>query len=213
MRAAGVPTAETMPVAQAPCVIKADGLAAGKGVFVCRTQEELDDGAARRDSSRPAARRRGAARGPRGLDLRAVRRRARHPAAARAGLQARVRRRRGTEHGRHGLVRACARRRRARARRRGSPAGARGARAPRLAVRRRSLRRADAHRERAAACSSSTAASAIPRRSRSCRSSTTRCSTRSRRAPPATLDGVDAACVGRCGGDGRDRGRVVSRRG
>ena len=42
MRAAGVPTAETMPSAQAPCVIKADGLAAGKGVFVCRTQEELD---------------------------------------------------------------------------------------------------------------------------------------------------------------------------
>jgi phosphoribosylamine---glycine ligase len=37
-----VPTAETMPSAQAPCVIKADGLAAGKGVFVCRTQEELD---------------------------------------------------------------------------------------------------------------------------------------------------------------------------
>ena len=42
MRASGVPTAETMSVAQAPCVIKADGLAAGKGVFVCRTQEELD---------------------------------------------------------------------------------------------------------------------------------------------------------------------------
>jgi phosphoribosylamine--glycine ligase len=42
MRSAGVPTAETMPVARPPCVIKADGLAAGKGVFVCRTQEELD---------------------------------------------------------------------------------------------------------------------------------------------------------------------------
>src|SRR5262249_11770061 len=42
MRAAGVPTAETMTVSRAPCVIKADGLAAGKGVFVCRTQEELD---------------------------------------------------------------------------------------------------------------------------------------------------------------------------
>ncbi len=41
MRAAGVPTAETLSAAQAPCVIKADGLAAGKGVFVCRTQEEL----------------------------------------------------------------------------------------------------------------------------------------------------------------------------
>ena len=29
----------------APCVVKADGLAAGKGVFVCRTQGELDAGA------------------------------------------------------------------------------------------------------------------------------------------------------------------------
>jgi phosphoribosylamine--glycine ligase len=43
MRAAGVPFAETLPVARVPCVVKADGLAAGKGVFMCRTQEELDD--------------------------------------------------------------------------------------------------------------------------------------------------------------------------
>ena len=42
MRAAGVPTAETLSIARPPCVIKADGLAAGKGVFVCRTPEELD---------------------------------------------------------------------------------------------------------------------------------------------------------------------------
>ena len=42
MRVAGVPTAETLAVARVPCVIKADGLAAGKGVFVCRTQQELD---------------------------------------------------------------------------------------------------------------------------------------------------------------------------
>jgi phosphoribosylamine---glycine ligase len=42
MLAAGVPTAETMSVARPPCVVKADGLAAGKGVFVCRTQAELD---------------------------------------------------------------------------------------------------------------------------------------------------------------------------
>jgi phosphoribosylamine--glycine ligase len=43
MRAAGVPTAETLSIARPPCVIKADGLAAGKGVFVCQTQDELDD--------------------------------------------------------------------------------------------------------------------------------------------------------------------------
>jgi len=43
MRAAGVPTAETLSVARAPCVVKADGLASGKGVFVCRTPEEVDE--------------------------------------------------------------------------------------------------------------------------------------------------------------------------
>jgi phosphoribosylamine--glycine ligase len=42
MRATGVPTAETMSEARAPCVVKADGLAAGKGVFVCRNRDELD---------------------------------------------------------------------------------------------------------------------------------------------------------------------------
>jgi phosphoribosylamine--glycine ligase len=42
MRAAGVPTAETMSVARVPCVVKADGLTAGKGVFVCTKQGELD---------------------------------------------------------------------------------------------------------------------------------------------------------------------------
>ncbi len=44
MSAAGVPAAEPVSVARPPCVVKADGLAAGKGVFVCRTQEELDAG-------------------------------------------------------------------------------------------------------------------------------------------------------------------------
>jgi phosphoribosylamine--glycine ligase len=42
LAAARVPTAEAMSVARAPCVVKADGLAAGKGVFVCHTQGELD---------------------------------------------------------------------------------------------------------------------------------------------------------------------------
>jgi phosphoribosylamine---glycine ligase len=41
MEAAGVSTARTQPVAQPPCVVKIDGLAAGKGVWVCRTQDEL----------------------------------------------------------------------------------------------------------------------------------------------------------------------------
>jgi phosphoribosylamine--glycine ligase len=42
MDAAGVPTARALPVARPPCVVKIDGLAAGKGVWVCRTQDELD---------------------------------------------------------------------------------------------------------------------------------------------------------------------------
>jgi phosphoribosylamine--glycine ligase len=46
MHAAGVPTAAALPVARVPCVVKADGLAAGKGVVVCRTREELDAGLA-----------------------------------------------------------------------------------------------------------------------------------------------------------------------
>jgi phosphoribosylamine---glycine ligase len=46
LRAAGVPTAEPLAVARPPCVVKADGLAAGKGVFVCRTAAELDRGLA-----------------------------------------------------------------------------------------------------------------------------------------------------------------------
>jgi phosphoribosylamine--glycine ligase len=46
MRAAGVPTAATRAIAKPPCVVKADGLAAGKGVVICRTQAELDRGLA-----------------------------------------------------------------------------------------------------------------------------------------------------------------------
>jgi phosphoribosylamine--glycine ligase len=44
LEAAGVPTAQRLSVARPPCVVKVDGLAAGKGVFVCRTQDELDAG-------------------------------------------------------------------------------------------------------------------------------------------------------------------------
>jgi len=42
MAAAGVPTTGTLAAATPPCVVKADGLAAGKGAFVCRTQAEVD---------------------------------------------------------------------------------------------------------------------------------------------------------------------------
>ena len=42
MAAAEVPMAAPLAVARPPCVVKADGLAAGKGVHVCRTQAELD---------------------------------------------------------------------------------------------------------------------------------------------------------------------------
>jgi len=44
LEAAGVPTARRLAVARPPCVVKSDGLAAGKGVFVCHTQDELDAG-------------------------------------------------------------------------------------------------------------------------------------------------------------------------
>jgi len=44
LEAAGVPTAKRLAVARPPCVVKVDGLAAGKGVFVCHTQDELDAG-------------------------------------------------------------------------------------------------------------------------------------------------------------------------
>jgi phosphoribosylamine---glycine ligase len=46
MREAGVPTAAELTVPKAPCVVKFDGLAAGKGVFVCRSERELEQGLA-----------------------------------------------------------------------------------------------------------------------------------------------------------------------
>jgi phosphoribosylamine---glycine ligase len=43
MAEARVPTSARLALARPPCVVKADGLAAGKGVYVCRTQAEVDD--------------------------------------------------------------------------------------------------------------------------------------------------------------------------
>ena len=40
--AAAVPSARRLGEARAPCVVKADGLAAGKGVWVCRTAVDVD---------------------------------------------------------------------------------------------------------------------------------------------------------------------------
>jgi phosphoribosylamine--glycine ligase len=47
LRAAGVPTAEELSEPRAPCVVKADGLAAGKGVFVCHTDAEVAEALSR----------------------------------------------------------------------------------------------------------------------------------------------------------------------
>ena len=47
MQAAGVPSARALRNVRAPCVVKADGLAAGKGVFVCRTGDDVADALAR----------------------------------------------------------------------------------------------------------------------------------------------------------------------
>jgi phosphoribosylamine--glycine ligase len=44
MAAAGVPTAALLDAPRAPCVLKADGLAAGKGVVICRTEAEVAAG-------------------------------------------------------------------------------------------------------------------------------------------------------------------------
>ena len=43
MAAAGVPSAARLAIARPPCVVKADGLAAGKGVYVCRSEAEVDE--------------------------------------------------------------------------------------------------------------------------------------------------------------------------
>jgi phosphoribosylamine--glycine ligase len=46
MAAAGVPSAATLAEPVAPCVLKADGLAAGKGVVVCQTEADVARGLA-----------------------------------------------------------------------------------------------------------------------------------------------------------------------
>ena len=183
IEAAGVPSAATLSVARPPCVVKADGLAAGKGVFVCRTDEEVEAGL------RAAA----AFGGPvvveellegREVSLfalcdggRAV------PLGAAQDFKRAFDGDDGPNTGGMGAYSPVPwLARRGRARRPDPPARARRARAARHAVRRLPVRRPDADRRRARACSSSTRASATRRRRCSCRASRATCSRRSRRA-------------------------------
>ena len=160
-------SASTMPAAArdfvrrrgAPIVVKADGLAAGKGVVVAATEAEAEaaiDAIMERGKLGEA----GARGGDRGmpdrrgsLAVRAVRRRDRAAARRRAGPQARGRRRHRPEHRRHGRLFAAA----GRSRRRCSdaamdahhPPGAGRDGAARHAVPRHPVRRADADGRRA----------------------------------------------------------------
>jgi len=88
LRAAGVPTAATLSVARTPCVVKADGLASGKGVFVCHTAAELDEALRAVTSRRRRGRDRRAARGRRGLALCPLGRTQARATRGSAGLQA-----------------------------------------------------------------------------------------------------------------------------
>ena len=140
-----------------PVVLKFDGLAAGKGVVIAQDEAQaraaLEEFLEERRFGPGPRRRRGAPRRRGALAARALRRRARDPDGARAGLQADLRRRRGPEHRRDGLVLArspASTRPRARAVRGRPPADRRRARAPRHAVPRRALRGDHADRRRAA---------------------------------------------------------------
>ena len=104
MRVAGVPTAATLAVARPPCVVKLDGLAAGKGVFVCHTAVELEAGLKAAARGRRSGHDRRAARGRGAVGVRDPRRRAGAAPGARSRLQAPRRRRPGAQHGRHGLL-------------------------------------------------------------------------------------------------------------
>ena len=99
----------TSPGSRVPIVVKADGLAAGKGVTVAETREAADRRCRAMLLRRlRRGRRRGGDRGMPGRRggelLRARRRRPRASSRRRAGPQARLRRRAGPQHGRHGRL-------------------------------------------------------------------------------------------------------------
>ncbi len=138
MAEAGVPTASHLllrsheealvQIARAsyPAVLKADGLAAGKGVIICASEAEAREAIdVFFTEQRFGENDRGAGGVPRGrgaLAAGALRRRERRAARPGPGLQADLRRRRGAEHRRHGQLLAGARlRRRPRWRRSSTP--------------------------------------------------------------------------------------------
>ena len=80
-----------LPLARPPCVLKADGLAAGKGVFVCRTQEDVDAGArARSRASAATSSSRSCSRAPRSRCSRSATAPTRSPSCRRRTSSART---------------------------------------------------------------------------------------------------------------------------
>ena len=114
MRAAGVPTSVDLAEPVAPCVLKADGLAAGKGVVVCHTQAEVEAGLAELAAHPGPLVVEELLEGPE-VSVFALCDGVNALASARGpGLQARLRRRPRPQHGRHGLLQPGARARRRR---------------------------------------------------------------------------------------------------
>ena len=198
MRAAGVPTAAELDEPRAPCVVKADGLAAGKGVFVCRTQAEAEAAWAQAEQLGERVVVEELLEGEE-VSLFALC----DGAEALALLPAQdfKRLRDGDEGpntggmGSYSPVPALCRGRGGGARRVRAPPRARRARRARDAVPGPALRRPHADRRTGRACSSSTAASATPRRRRSFRGSRATCSSLSPRRPTARSRGVELAAA------------------
>ena len=155
--AAATRRSSSSPRIDYPAVLKADGLAAGKGVIICATEAEaraaVETFFVERRFGADRGRARGVPRGRGALAARPLRRRERRPAGAGPGLQADLRRR---PRARTPAAWAATRRSpgstpatRRRDRRRGPPPDRRADARARDAVPRRPLRRPDADRRRA----------------------------------------------------------------